>query len=1204
MGVGSQVQTAVGAAASAGRGASAVPGGRLAQLAAIVRARRAGRAAGPLTDGELKDIMAAVQRGEMTELQAAEYVQRLQQTAAPVDEAVEAPAAAVVTPPAEPTAARPFSQGEGGRLFSDTEPSIEVRPSGDGETFVYPDGTVVDVFGNVVGTRAVDEGIDNLDASATDLGPESGKPAPARRGGKSNLTPNTAKTDPQEFLAQSIFQMTARADTEPVNTQSLKRLLRQAQQYRTGDTNWMQLSEAFSKMDANQRAAALAALPENTRQFLASVSRDPEEAAARLARLEEMAGVSNADRAAQQIDTAAQARAAANTPRPASGDRAGAVADIGAARELLGESLPAGDWNALTSAFNQLDDEQRAAVFAALPADTRKFLSGMVDPSQPTPAFLPNLVAERTRPINDVDDLFAQRDAARAAGDQATVDSINSVLSGQGAAPQDEVTDAVRAAAERSAAVQSLRNAIIGTDPMYRAEQRRLLDASRPQPQPAVITPGARTPVFATDVPAAEMPTQFDAALAAAGEAQTRRDARTPGGGLSEADRLDAGQAASQRELPFFLRGRDRNDPFESRSRGSRGIEGNDLRAIEKATEMERQIESAQGELDAALADAAKASGVPAMAAAKSRVEQAEARVRAAMNAMDEAYPPRLVNPKTGQWKPYKGGEVPKGMYVERGRKAMAESRLNKGGQQETYDDLVLGMVGARPKPKRNLDRASEGLSSEDVTNLTSDAERVFGDDADEFFDVDFDDDWAVDPLDLETAGRPKKGRLGGQQQQSRIESAMQRMFGDTNPFELTTAEMDELGNYTAPLFASGEAVAEEILSKNTIFKPGTANYELAKSRIAQLVDRKFGSATRRNPRDAQFIPDDESIDAVANSATNLGDDAIAPTGGSTTQIGDATAADAPAPKKGGKRSSGRKKAEAETTAPATDAASEVAPINGRTKTVKEIQDEANEIEREARKAAIDEGMDVDDADAIARKARKDHVDREMAAQKEIAAKTGSGKPVTDAPPATATTNANAGDSEVKPTQGATVTDEVSSVTDNLDASATEIDGTIQPNTTRTQTYNTGTPPADEAPGSTVRTKQYDVGDQDQPPKTNTDGGTQKAAPPATKPSWMKRILVGGGIAGGIAALNNMTRPSGPFQLPPGVGPAGGAGPQDVPVSFPPGAAGMGEDSMDDTAAAVEVERLTRALNRVRGQQAMNPSEASQTLLNYNAGYR
>jgi hypothetical protein len=102
----------------------------------------------------------------------------------------------------------------------------------------------------------------------------------------------------------------------------------------------------------------------------------------------------------------------------------------------------------------------------------------------------------------------------------------------------------------------------------------------------------------------------------------------------------------------------------------------------------------------------------------------------------------------------------------------------------------------------------------------------------------------------------------------------------------------------------------------------------------------------------------------------------------------------------------------------------------------------------------------------------------------------------------------------------------------------------------------------------------------------------------------MKRILVGGGIAGGIAALNNMTRPSGPFQLPPGVGPAGGAGPQDVPVSFPPGAAGMGEGSMDDTAAAVEVERLTRALNRVRGQQAMNPSETSQTLLNYNAGYR
>jgi hypothetical protein len=1065
-----------------------------------------------------------------------------------------------------------------------------------------------------------------------------------------------------------------------------------------------------------------------------------------------MAGVSNADRAAEQIDTASQARAVANTPRPASGDRAGAVADIGAARELLGESLPAGDWNALTSAFNKLDDEQRAAVFAALPADTRKFLSGMVDPSQPTPAFLPNLVAERTRrfdvsglpdplaarqaaPQGNTDtaamliELTASRvaaqrqvalleigdeiDAARGndeamaplvarreeikskfgailssrerlaaiAAKQADDESMAAMESLDAAARKadsegdaaraaelrrkiglverqvaeraqsfeaalspapptaatglDESVDAARFDNENLQAATALRNAIIGTDPMYRAEQRRLLDASRPQPQPAAITPGARTPVFAAeDVPAAEMPTAFDTAQAAAREAEELRQRRAPGGGSLQDDRVEAvkdylrkklpnNATDAQRariesigldDLPLFLKGRDRSIPLDYRAQGSRAdyVSPGGQRILEKGSAAEDAIAAAYAELDAvegvgewraavkqasdallkAERSASRATGLSQLARANQKLTAARDAYTAAVQSNPAAFEKmRQIDSAHAAL----DGLVPGMRYAV----SISDRKLNKAGPAQTYSDMVSGVTGFKRPDDRVMDRASAGLDPADARALGSEASQAYGNDASELLQgaETADEKFSVSPnrralsesaISIEDNGQRKPSRLGSSRSENRSASSLDRglvmtLPGTKDQIVINPLELSVGGNV---LYKDADAFAADVLSRDAQYPADSQAALLAREDFARQTRKRFGDDG------TILLGDNPNLDASATVILDT-ESEVAPVAAAATET-----------KKGGKRSSGRKKAEAETAAPATDAASEVAPITGRTKTVKEIQDEANEIEREARKAAIDEGMDVDDADAVARKARKDHVDREMEAQKEIAAKTGSGKPVTDPAPAAATTKADAGDSEVKPTQGATVTDEASNVTDNLDASATEIDGTIQPNTTRTKTYDTGTPPADEAPGSTVRTKQYDVGDQAQPPKTNTDSGTQQAAPPATKPSWKKRILVGSAIAGGIAALNNMTRPSGPFQLPPGVGPAGGAGPQDVPVSFPPGAAGMGEDSMDDTAAAAEVERLTRALNRVRGQRAMNPSETSQTLLNYNAGYR
>ena len=323
MAIGSQVDTAVRAAGKAG---AAVPASKLQAYVAEIAKRL-----GPMSNDEVAVATRALQRGEVLPQTT---VLRLQRTPGAMATPPTPDAAPVVEAVTDAGAMRPFSQ-VGKQLVSEADPSVIVRRLDD-ESFVYPDGIVVDVDGNVLGKAAVDDltdvggdtKIDNLDASATDLGDES---AP-RKGGKANLTPNTKKVDATKELADAIWQSTTPTDLESTSQQSLKRLLREAQKLRTAD--------GYSP------------------DFLAKFP-NAEAGAERLARLEELAGVSNADRAAEQIDTAAQARGVANTPRPPAGNRAATSADFKAAKELVGETIPAGDWNALTDAFNKLDEMPR-----------------------------------------------------------------------------------------------------------------------------------------------------------------------------------------------------------------------------------------------------------------------------------------------------------------------------------------------------------------------------------------------------------------------------------------------------------------------------------------------------------------------------------------------------------------------------------------------------------------------------------------------------------------------------------------------------------------------------------------------------------------------------------------------------------------------------------------------------------------------------
>ena len=693
---------------------------------------------------------------------------------------------------------------------------------------------------------------------------------------------------------------------------------------------------------------------------------------------------------------------------------------------------------------------------------------------------------------------------------------------------------------------------------MVSAEKARMRQAAVPQPQPAAVTPGARSPEFAAeDVPDAEMPTAFQIATALRKEAQTGVESRAAGGGMPEQARMEAmglDDTDTQRDLPLFLRGRDRNPPLESRNRGERSVEGNDFRAIDKARGLEAEV-------NAALAEAKAATGAADLARAKNRV-------LAAYAAMDKAYPPRIVNPKTGEVKdlPVGTDKLPKGWVVERGRRAMSDSRLNKGGQQQTYDEAILAMTGFRPKPQESINRANTGLSTEDVAGMNTEAKRVFGDDADELLDGDFDPDWSVDPtgrshagLDLEANGSMKPGRLGGQQQASRVEGAAQLVFGDTNPFGMTNAD-------GTPLFANADAVAEEMLSRGTLFKPGTANYDLAKARIAQVIDRKFAGAAKTDPKDvtaakkqakntAEFIPDPDEPDATVVLNDAASSPAIDNLEASATEIGGK-------PKRKGKK-----------TAPATDGSTPIQPVTGKMKSVEEIQSEADVIEREARRQALDDGYEPEDADTLGRQARKAHVDTEMK-------------------------NRKSGAAAIDPVSGATP------------APKTTPDAATTPDTPKADPIEpvTGADPVRLADEDQIDApKPPDADESKTSPQSKFSSSTTVKVEPAgpLRRTWnaLKWPL---GIAVGGTIIGNMGGGGGGGGTPPtgggGEGGGSGGGSGDF-YPIPVGAGSDGATLMNEDARAAEEARLNRALDRIRGRATTSNTPTFQTLQNYN-GWR
>lgn len=1175
------VADAVGAAPSSG----AVSAGRLAQLVAETRARRAAatpaqtaavnaQAMTPLSPEEFADYQRRIMRGEVPDPEnPADRVLMLRlqitpdYTGVPVTKAQKAAAAesaakqavAEIAPVDGEAAARPFYDAGKGRLVSEADPNVTLRPLGDGEHFVYEDGTVVDVAGNVKGRTNPDTLTDasatpvsdpKLEASAVEIGEESPVPAAPKpkRGGKDNLTPKQAKPDDaDDLLAQSIFAEGNPSSTEVRNRTTLRRLVKELQLRRGPDGQY-------------------------SPDFLAKISPDPETAAARIAAVEEMAGVSNVDRAAEQIDKAAQARDAANTVRSPVASPAAAAGDFGAARELVSETLPQkGDWSGLADAFNRLDGIQRQRIMAQLPESIRDTLLGMADPNDPTHSLLPNLVAIRTRP----DDIPA------------------------GLQPgSDEAIELARAANERGQAEDALRKALIDSHEMVSEEKAAMRRAAVPPPQPAVRSRDAETPITAIDeLHSNELPGGFENATAARRESQDALDQRAVGGGLTESRRKQAfglSDDDEMRGMPLYLRNRDRNPTFEESTVAGRLTDTNDAKAIAGGRAMEDEINAAHAEYDAAVAELRGAKDIGVMAPAAQKVAMARKRLDDAYAAMDDKWPARIVNESTGQVEPASdmiaSGEmpVPKGWVLERGRKAWSDRAINRPSVMQTYNDALVSMLGWRPTPKRALGRSTPDIHSSDAAAMRDEAIRHFGSDAEDLMEGDFDPDWSVEGTsDLASNGSQKQSRLGGTHQMSREQGGTDLIFGGVNPFGLLDAE-------GVPLFTNADEVAEQVLSGNSLFRPGTANYAMAKDRLARIVNHRFGDAPKVDMRPKKVDPATPSGDLVepVTGDTAVSGDAIDPLEGSAVDLDTGST---PEKGKGGRRG---KKATAKPAVSGDAVTPTVAGGDVKIKTVEEIQKEANAVEKQVRKEAIQNGASKSAADAEARAARKKHVDAEMAARKQaidggaVTPVTGDGAAATPAPSA-------GGAGKGPPDDPKTPKSDVDgdAVTDvEGDGGPVGVDGR--------DGFDSPLGP-DDPPG----TKPKDVAEGTGGEKTGeTAPKPTEKAPGKTWLGRAKSPFVWGPLAigAGITAVSNLLRRPNDGGVPPegmetGGGGGGGTGPSGGPPPIPVNAGNVLD--VPEDAEQAEIDRINRALDRIRGRAAMNKVPTFQTVQNYN-GWR
>lgn len=1208
--------------------------------------------AGRLGAQQSAALLRKVQQGGIESL-TPEELAALRRTPGAEPYVADAPAAPSVAPVSEPQAARPFFQ-QGQSLVG--EDGSQVRRLDD-ERFIYEDGTVVDVEGNVIGSMATGDLTDtsmpmgdNLAASATEIGD-----------GVSGLSPNRARVAPLDKLASDFWQVTADTDLESLSPDTLKSV-------------------------ANRVARYTAVGPDGV------VSYDPEFLKAinydrggreRLERLSQLTGGGGSPSPARGID------APASTPR----QRASTQEDLQAAKQLVGETLPEGDWNALMTAFNAMPPERKAEVLERLSsgrslraADTsargvdsqvfkeprpgherrlsgqpldpataergeslklqgsqntrtgaqwdaedayaaRPLIGKLLDRSTGDPAFTPNAQAEIGRGVNPFHEGLIQLDAAIRSGDEAAIADAKLNLQTM-PADEAEVQEAQRAYMARQQAASELRRAMLATDPEYLDAQRAALEAAVSAPPPRNVLPqGTRSPETALEpVPPQEMPTQFDNALA---EQRAREDRLAEQASLEGAltkeqrDAIADANEIPKNKRPLLLRGEDRqNTPFYKSSRGDRAssLSKTDKQALGQAEELRAARESAESDLTRAmyelrLAQIARTSGRSAATAedianAQAEVARLQGVVKQLYDREDALFPPRVINSSTGlpvvdtktgalvdvrpAWLKDES-LVPKGYHIERGYRGTPDSVLNKASTQHTYDDLNVAVTGFRPRLPGGLERSSPDMSAAERQLQAEELRRgVLGDrGAEEWSDAVY-PEGTPGAEDVPQSGRGKKGRLGGSRQVSRVQGALQQVYGTIDPFSLK-------GPDNRPVFTRDRAgvlaLARDYLARNTDISPGTPSEALSLEDWATAIEREYGigretadDAARTMQSGGRFVEDEGAVrlvpseqQAVSSRPADVSDAPAADAGvsdgldASAVDLGDVSGDDVPAAagKKGGKR--GGKKAAKDDVAPVTGGDVDEAAVR------QAISDEADRVYEETKRNYTDMGASDRTAVEYADDAREQYVRSQSAAR--LKGATGGDVPVTPAAetPAPQATKRGGKKGGRGKKDTAPAADDTKPVTGD-DVPASPVDG-------------------DEAKAADAAKAADDAADGSTPKTPDTEGTPEIGPPPPKKKGWGRWPYVAGAV-GGTAVLAGLARMGGgggygpiDIPLPPGGGGGGGGGPGGGDFyPIPPG----GSAGAMDEAAAQEA-ALQRALERIRGARS-NPSglsEPYQTLQNY-----
>lgn len=736
---------------------------------------------------------------------------------------------------------------------------------------------------------------------------------------------------------------------------------------------------------------------------------------------------------------------------------------------------------------------------------------------------------------------------------------------------------------------------------------------------------GAKRPLFVTEsgLPDQALPTAYDEAVANAAAARDARQLHPVGAELP---------ANAPEDLPSWLR----NHRMEDRTVAERLPDTRDVNAVEEALRIQESLNAAKLRLESAsgieaFRDAVRKRNEAISAAQQTRgrtnariaamklVDEAEANIAqvldanpevksafedvyAATSQMEGLYKPRIIDERTGKVVT-KGQGIPEDSFVEYGRRPMPDKYLNRGSPQDTWDDIIAGMVGH--KPRGELRRTTQSLSNADTQALTQDALDAFGDDARGLV-PEFDPDWTPEASDLQTNQTGKPSRLGGSAQQSRIEGSFQRAFQGTDPLGI-------IGNDGKPVFTSGEQVARYILdAKNTRFRPGTADYEMAVDRIARLVEARHKGAVpvaakpaaAAKATDAPPVVDKpvdeppsvtENLDASATELTESpavegttqppakkrgGRKKAEPTGGKAPAAADAAAAPAASDPVASPPVVGATPQPAPAAASATPAPSPKVNSPSPSKSWTAVTDADKAAEAQAKNGAArvysevlaqekEAGATPNEARNTARAAQQRHMDNFYNSRSSQA----------DASP---------------PVEGDTPAAAASSTPDTA---SPKVDG--------------DTPAADKPknPADSPEVEGRDYAD-DAGPDAPDKPADASPTPPKKDRTWgefmkgKKKYVVGGTLIGGglIAAGNLNGPPVEGWQIPGGAGgPGGPGGPSFDPLPIGRDGGSLMEDA-EAAAAAAEEARMQRALDRIRKSRPYNAT--SQIIQNYHMGVR